>query len=137
MTRGRHGPDPPAQSRALYGSVSVTCFGMQLSSSATPSAQERPNSLYRIDRNEARMTEQTEAGDTEDRVKDVDHIARTIRHAAMVRILPTTVSSDTVKSTDTHLAFEDEGAELLPVDPVQPLDHGQTAQHPPTVADVL
>ena len=72
----------------MYGSVSVTFLGMQLYSSATSLAQQPFDLLYRINLDKTRMTEQTEASDTEDSMKDVDHIARTIRHAAVIRILP-------------------------------------------------
>lgn len=98
---------------------------MQLRPSASTLDQPRSYSLYRVDLEKARMTEQTQASDTKDGVKDVDHIARTIRHATVIRILLTVSDpSNQIKSKDTDLAFENEVAELLSVNPMQPLDHG-------------
>lgn len=37
----------------------------------------------------------------------------------------------------TYLAIEDEAGEFLAVNPVKPVNHGQTTQHPPAVADVF
>ena len=53
-------------------------------------------------------------------MKHIHHIARPIRNPALIRVL----------------TLQDESRQLRPVNPVQPPDHGQTAHHPPTIANV-
>lgn len=78
------------------------------------------NLLRRVHLQQPRMPEQTETGRAKTGVKYVDHVARSVCKTTLIWVL----------------ALQNEVCKLGFVDPVQTVDHGQTREDPPTVADV-
>ena len=55
-----------------------------------------------IDFDELRIAQQTQASDTEDGVEDVNHVARAISNATMVRVLSPPSAFESPKTQTTH-----------------------------------
>ena len=102
------------------------------------------DALDRVDRLQAGMTDQAEAGDAKEGMKDVDDDAGPGGDAArggILSIVPQRVGMTTTSPSTgawwAHLGVQDEGLQAMTIDPMGPADHGQAADDPPAIADVL
>ena len=87
------------------------------------------------------MTDQAEAGDAKEGMKDVDDEAGTGGDAArggILSIVPQrAIQAGGGSGVSAHLGVQDKGLQAMAIDPMRSADHGQATDDPPAIADVL
>jgi hypothetical protein len=94
--------------------------------------------LYGIDLDKTWVIEEAQAGYTKDGVENVYHVTGSVSDATQLWVLRLSAErKHNGGHPDAYLALKDERRQLGAIDPVQLIQHGEAAQHPPAVADVL